>query len=204
MKNIKIYYVFVLQNILRDKWERVFTHFKVSRQPRILENTRIDSKGNRIIKSRSIETHSTTVMSSLAGSSISRLASEQIAPSVKLGTSGVYVTTKDSYTLTDGPTIFISNDIEKIAKFCIQQANIPAIVMKDITDKIEYNNQINERVENIEKELEFEETRMESNSSGSTDNSKEAKKLQGKKIRKIHQKHLIKCLIELQIKILLK
>lgn len=155
MKNIKIYYVFVLQNILRDKWERVFTHFKVSRQPRILENTRIDSKGNRIIKSRSIETHSTTVMSSLAGSSISRLASEQIAPSVKLGTSGVYVTTKDSYTLTDGPTIFISNDIEKIAKFCIQQANIPELVMNDIMKKIEYNNAVNEEIAKLESELDI-------------------------------------------------
>jgi hypothetical protein len=44
--------------------------------------------------------------------------------------------------LTDGPTIFLANDLQKIAKFCIQQANIPAIVMKDIMEKIEYNNQI--------------------------------------------------------------
>ena len=66
--------------------------------------------------------------------------------------------------------------------------------MKDITDKIEYNNQINERVENIEKELDFEETRMESNSSGSTDNSKEAKKLQGKKDKKNSSKAFDKML----------
>jgi hypothetical protein len=155
MKNIKIYYVFVLQNILIDKWQRVFNHFKNSRKPRILENSLIDSKGNRIIKSRSVETHSSRGMSSLAGSSISRLASEQTPPSVKLGTSGVYVTTKDSYTLTDGPTIFISNDIEKIAKFCIQQANIPELVMNDIMKKIEYNNAVNEEIAKLESELDI-------------------------------------------------
>jgi hypothetical protein len=48
------------------------------------------------------------------------------------GTAGVYVTTKDAYTLTDGPTIFLANDLQKIAKFCIQQANIPAVVMTRI------------------------------------------------------------------------
>ena len=78
-------------------------------------------KGNKIIKLRSIGT----------------------GTSIKNGTSGVYFTTKDSYTLTDGPTILISDDIEKIAKFCIQQANIPSVVMDEIMKKIEYNNVIN-------------------------------------------------------------
>jgi hypothetical protein len=101
------------------------------------------------------------------------------------GSAGVYITTKDSYTLTDGPTIFISNDLQKIAKFCIQQANIPALVMKGIMEKIEYNNQINERIDELEKELELEEARITSKmSSGNADNSKEAKKLQGKKDKK--------------------
>ena len=70
------------------------------------------------------------------------------------GTSGVYVTTKDAYTLTDGPTIFISDDIEKIAKFCVQQANIPASIMDDIMKKIEYNNSINEKLFELETQVE--------------------------------------------------
>jgi cyanophycin synthetase len=72
-----------------------------------------------------------------------------------VGTSAPYVTTKDAYTLTDGPTIFISNEIEKISKFCIQQSNIPSIVMDDIMRKIEYNNVLNEKLNEIEKEIEF-------------------------------------------------
>jgi hypothetical protein len=56
--------------------------------------------------------------------------------------------------LTYGPTIFLANDVEKIAKFCIQQANIPGEVMKDIRDKIEFNNNVNEEIAVLEKDLE--------------------------------------------------
>jgi len=49
-------------------------------------------------------------------------------------------------------------------------------------EKIEYNNQINLRIDEIEKELDLEETKLASKLIGScSDNSKEAKKLQGKK-----------------------
>jgi len=68
--------------------------------------------------------------------------------------SGVYVTTKDAHTLTDGPTIFLSNDVEKIARFCIQQANIPEKVMSDLMEKIIFNNKLNEKIEKLEKNLE--------------------------------------------------
>jgi hypothetical protein len=56
--------------------------------------------------------------------------------------------------LTDGPTIFISDDVEKIAKFCVQQANIPALTMKELMEKIEFNNFINKEILILETELE--------------------------------------------------
>ena len=158
MKNIKVYYVDMLININPANWQIVYTHFQENRMPRVLENTNVDTKGNRIHKVRSlgpgiIPSHST----SLSGVAISRLASEQIttSKSIPQGTSGVYVTTKDAYTLTDGPTIFISNDIEKIAKFCVQQANIPAAVMDELMKKIEYNNIINKRIYDIEVQVDL-------------------------------------------------
>lgn len=160
MKNIKTYYVHILQNINSDKWNIIYNHFTQSRQPRILENNNIDPKGNKIAKIRSVGPgiNSTAINSHLSGTPLTRLASEQGTKihteiPTQNGTSGVYFTTKDSYTLTDGPTILISNDIEKIAKFCIQQANIPSIVMDDIMKKIEYNNVINERLNELETQL---------------------------------------------------
>ena len=160
MKNIKVYYVEMLRNINQTNWQIIYTHFQKSRRPRILENQNVDTKGNRIHKSRSLGpgVSSSASSNSLAGAPLSRLASEQITSSrisepVPQGTSGVYVTTKDAYTLTDGPTIFISNEIEKIAKFCVQQANIPGAVMDELMNKIEYNNVINKKIYDIEVEL---------------------------------------------------
>jgi hypothetical protein len=204
MTQIKLYYLKVLKNIIPSSWSTIYNYFNIQRVKHIKFNNTVDGKGNAIMRTKSLITP-TNSSKSKAGEKISRAESIQL-PITNTNTNtntnidppgscGIFVTTKDSYTLTDGPTIFLANDLPKIAKFCIQQANIPAIVMKDITDKIEYNNQINERVENIEKELEFEETRMELNSSsGSCDNSKEAKKLQGKKDKKNSSKAFDKLL----------
>lgn len=200
MTQIKLYYLKVLKNIIPSSWSTIYNYFKIQRGKQIKCNNTVDGKGNAIIRTKSLTTNINSSKSK-QGENISRAESIQIPIPIPItntdppGSCGIFVTTKDSYTLTDGPTIFLANDLPKIAKFCIQQANIPAIVMKDITDKIEYNNQINERVENIEKDLEFEETKMESNSSsGSCDNSKEAKKLQGKKDKKNSSKAFDKML----------
>jgi len=166
MTNIKIYYIKLLLNIQPDLWSPIYDYFKEKRVPRIFENDKIDNKGNKIMKVRSVgpgisAVNSSSSSSNLKGAPLTRLTSEQ--PQMKssslittsAGTSGVYLTTKDAYTLTDGPTIFMSNDIEKIAKFFIQQANIPASVLDDIMKKIDYNNAINERLFNKESELEY-------------------------------------------------
>ena len=196
MKSIKLYYLKMLKNIINSSWTIVYNYFKLSRTKRIKQNNTIDTKGNTITRTTSAASTNYSASATKSGEPISKMSSVQIINTNTNtdtntntntitdppGSCGVYVTTKDSYTLTDGPTIFLANDLQKIAKFCIQQANIPAIVMKDIMEKIEYNNQLNTRIDEIEKELEFEETKLASKMSGSTaDNSKEAKKLQGKK-----------------------
>jgi len=193
MKNIKIYYLKVLKNLVPSGWNQIYNHFIANKTKRIPDNNKIDAKGNPIMKTVSLDMSS--VSNAMAGSEISRSKSVYIE-NKNLGTtqgittqgittqglSGLYVTTKDAYTLTDGPTIFLANDLQKIAKFCIQQANIPASVMKDIMDKIEYNNQLNKRIDLLENELELEEEKIMAKMSGSNaDNSKEAKGLKSKK-----------------------
>lgn len=182
MKSIKLYYLKVLKNIIPSQWTTVFNYFRISRVKRIHNNGTVDTKGNSISRT-------TSLGSFRQGETITRINSVQLPLNndnvnrneEPQNCCGIYVTTKDSYTLTDGPTIFLANDLQKIAKFCIQQANIPSVVMKDITEKIQYNNQINERIDQIEKELEFEETKLASKLAGSSsDTSKEAKKIVGK------------------------
>ena len=162
MKSIKLYYLKILKNIIPSFWNKIYDNFILVRTKRVKFNhTNVGKTGEPISRTNSVSV------------------------SEPNGSCGIYVTTKDAYTLTDGPTIFLANDLQKVSKFCIQQANIPAVVMKDITDKIEYNNKINERIVQFEKELEFEETRVASKLTGSSnDTSKEANKLSSKKDKK--------------------
>jgi hypothetical protein len=181
MKNIKVYYIKLLQNINAAKWAEIYNHFTKTRASKIPINNRIDAQGNRIIK-KNISIGPGVNVSESSGSVITRINSEQQDKSgatIKLNSNnnvGIYVTTKDSFTLTDGPTIFISNDVEKIAQFCIQQANIPPVVMADIMQKIQYNNSINNKIDELEKEFEYETKKIEQSFSGSNPKSKKSTK----------------------------
>jgi len=161
MQNIKLHYLNTLKNIAPNNWASVFNYFKLTRTRKITPNNTIDPKGNKIRKSYSLGAD-TSVANSYGGKPLTRMVSEQptkappaIAPVENApGSCAIYVTTKDAYTLTDGPTIFLAQDVEKISKFCIQQANIPVKMMEEIMKKIENNNAINEKVAELEKELE--------------------------------------------------
>jgi len=68
----------------------------------------------------------------------------------------VHITTKGSHTLTDGPTIYMADDIKKIATFCASSAKIPSQVMKDIHSSIDFNKELLNEITILEKEVEDE------------------------------------------------
>lgn len=67
---------------------------------------------------------------------------------------GMNITTCDAYTLTDGPTIFIAEDVEKIAKYCIQQSKLPQEIINKIYNDIRFNNTINKEITKLNKAVE--------------------------------------------------
>ena len=67
---------------------------------------------------------------------------------------GIQLTTKDAYTLTDGPTIFLADNIANLAKFYVQQSEIPDIVLKQLLDGIKTNETLFDGIERLEQELE--------------------------------------------------
>jgi hypothetical protein len=77
-----------------------------------------------------------------------------LAKRVQKHTSNIHIVTKDSHTLTDGPTIFLADNIEKIAQFYIQHANIPDYVIDSIMKSIEFNSSLNEKIAKKMKDLE--------------------------------------------------
>ena len=94
---------------------------------------------------------------------------------MKAHDSNVNIVTTDAHTLTDGPTIFLANDVNKIAQFYIQSANIPEIVIKNIMEKITFNRKLNEQIRVLEKDLE------DATGSSSSGESKDDKKEKSKK-----------------------
>lgn len=178
MQEIKLYYLIVLKNIYSGTWGAIYNHFKVNRKPRLAYNNTVDKNGNKIIKSHSIGPGVTNSTNSRDGNELTRLSSQQlgVGSEIENNSVGLLVTTKDAYSLTDGPTIFITNDVEKIATFCIQQLNIPSAVMKDLMVSINYNNKLNEQLTNLESELEFQAEKSES----TIKNEIKDKKVQGR------------------------
>ena len=68
---------------------------------------------------------------------------------------GMYLMTHDAHTLTDGPTIYITNDITKMARYCIQQANVPTSVMTQLSENIQYNNKVSTHIDEIQSRLDL-------------------------------------------------
>ena len=65
--------------------------------------------------------------------------------------SNIHIVTSDARTLTDGPTIFLADDVEKIARFCFQESGIPESVSKRIMKSINFNSVINSKVCTLQK-----------------------------------------------------
>ena len=199
MKNIKMYYIKLLKNIKPDMWSSIYLEFKNRRIPHLIENKSVDVKGNRLpVKQNSIGpgSKSSNSISNLSGQPLKRSYTDTslitnktmtLEASTSTGTSAIYVTTKDAYTLTDGPTIFICDDIEKIAKFCIQQANIPSLVMDDLMKKIEYNNVLNKKIDELEKDVDYLKEAEEARLSSSADTGGGNKGKSLKNVRKFNR-----------------
>jgi len=159
MQNIKLYYLKLLKNIVKGTWGAIYITLKNQKTKRILPNNYIDSKGNTIKKTISVDSNIFRNVSQekMEGTQLKKMMSHQnieTLPDIEDGNCALYVSTKDAYTLTDGPTLFLAEDVEKIAKFCIQQANIPSKVMEDIIEKINFNNGVNEKIVILERDLE--------------------------------------------------
>lgn len=202
MQSIKMYYLKTLKNIIPENWYQIHIHFSLIRTRKIQHNSTVDPKGQPINRSHSVDSISKPTGSIVRTNSLQNLPTTSTPDNMSsveppAGSSAIYVTTKDAHTLTDGPTIFLATDVTKVAKFCIQQANIPSSVMKDIQEKIDYNNEIIGKIVIIESELESAQEQIAKK--GATTgfgfdkkNSKKKDKIAGDMVDKSKDKDMIK------------
>lgn len=187
MISIKLYYLNVLNNILSGKWGSLFIHIKMSKEKRIIPNHSIDIKSNKIIKSLSVGPDSESCL----GKPLTKKLSLHEEVEEEKADCGIYITTKDAYTLTDGPTIFLAENIEKVAKFSIQQCNISSSIMTELIQKIDFNNKLNEKISDLEKDLE---DQLKESSTKEDDTEKKPSKKHTKDIQIDKQKGSIQAL----------
>lgn len=64
------------------------------------------------------------------------------------------LTTTDAYTITDGPALYLTNDVEKVANRLLDDANISKTHLDEIMISIKQNNEINTQLAELHKKLE--------------------------------------------------
>ena len=101
-----------------------------------------------------IKSYYITLLGNINKECWSKISNDLINTRVKRYVSTINIATTDAYTLTDGPSIFLADDVNKIAQFCIQSSNIPTIVLNDISKVIAYNKTINEKIDSLQKAIE--------------------------------------------------
>jgi hypothetical protein len=141
-----------LEGVIDGTWTSIYLNLKINRERKILYNPFIDINGQVIEKSNSIGTgcKSTSLPKENKDINLIGKSSLNTTNDNMRDKSSVYITTGDACTLTDGPTIYLTNNIQQISGFCISQACIPNIILKDIYEKIGFNDDIQKKIENLE------------------------------------------------------
>jgi len=164
MNSLKLYYLEVLKRIPESRWEGVYEY---------IETTKKFKYERRVIsKIKSVE------QSHTAGGGNLRRTASIIEPAentrTQIKSAGIQLTTEDAYTLTDGPTIFLTEDVAKIAHFYIQQTAISPEIFQNILRKISKNQDLSEKITALEQYLEDQDKSATSKTGG--DNSKKESK----------------------------
>ncbi len=139
MDSLKNYYLLLLKQIPEDKWYTIYLYITTTQKRKYKEKSNIK-------KSTSVDANKTTSNTVLTRT----LSTANELTTKSSATSGILLTTADAHTLTDGPTIFLTEDVKKIGNFYIQQSNISTTVFQTIIAKISKNNEIAEKIENLE------------------------------------------------------
>lgn len=154
MNSMKAYYLTCLRHlkIESDKWPAIYAVLKGRQKSKFDKDS---DNGAQMRRMRSTEHSATkgpqsmTKMQSLDGTLNHESETNKMSQ-----LNGMMLTTRDAHTLTDGPTIFMANDVQKIGKFYIKTTNIPAVLFQNILSKISANNVIQEKMDKVEKKLE--------------------------------------------------
>jgi hypothetical protein len=145
MNELKIYYLELLTKINAEMWISMYDYLS---KP----DTKYPSTCLRSIRSE--ETVRPSGQTIFRQSSVVPVPTQTVTSPAQSTQAGILLTTTDAHTLTDGPTIYLAEDIQKVGAFLIHQTKIPERVLSNMLEKIERNNQYQKKLDVLEKQLE--------------------------------------------------
>lgn len=140
MNSLKLYYLKLLRYIPEERWTDIYTKMIQERKSKW-------STDKSLKKTTSLDT-------ALASAKAPAKAPEKAKTGPSNISTGILITTEDAWTLTDGPTIFLTEDANKIGQFYIQQSKIPNIVFQGLLQKISLNQALSKKIDKLEKLIE--------------------------------------------------
>ena len=130
MNSLKLYYLVLISQINESQWLRIKNSL------RLLQKPKFEAVPNR---SNNNESNNNPV---------------DFEKKTKDILTGILLTTKDSYSLTDGPTIYLADNLLNLAKFYIKKSEIPDFIINQLWDAIRSNDQLFESLQTLEAKLE--------------------------------------------------
>ena len=148
MDSVKEYYLDVLQKVSAKSWPMIYTYMTSTQKSKF-------SEPGQIRKACSEE----KVPIVKPGDSLQRLASvplpkTEVNPTVNPALKGALLTTVDAHTLTDGPTIYLVEDVNKLGEFYMKSTNVASKVLETIRNNIKENEAIQAQITKLEQDLE--------------------------------------------------
>ena len=130
MNSLKLYYLVLISQINESQWLRIKNSLRLLQKPKFAA---VSNGINTDSESSNLSEFTTTTKDILAG---------------------ILLTTKDSHTLTDGPTIYLADNLLNLAKFYIKKSEIPDFIISQLWDVIKSNDKLFESLQIMEGKLE--------------------------------------------------
>lgn len=170
MNSLKLYYLTALQNLSQETWVGIYTS--------LVKEQKTKFETHPLRKMSSLDRNTIVKSKAAAGGNLTRTQSVSVPTSSKATPatvpSGVSVTTSDAYTMTDGPSIFLADNVENIGKYYIHTSRIPEATFRKISENIAQNNSVQRELTVVENKLEDIANARE-NAISTTDNSSKCK-----------------------------
>jgi hypothetical protein len=88
------------------------------------------------------------------------------------------IVAEDAVTLTDGPTLYLCDDVDVAAKKCFDMLRVPDEEKAKLIAAIEFNNRVNERIHDLNEEIKN--MKSDKEEGGNDDDNSKSKKIQPK------------------------